>query len=306
MNYFLAVDGGGTKTHVICADQEGNVVGEGMVGPASITSTSIGAAGFNLREGVRQATERLPENYQITSLVMGLAGMDTEPEKEAAIKTFSESLAYFHIHNFVLVNDIVIALESGTDNKNALALISGTGSNCYGRNQQGQSAKVSGLDFLLADQGSGYNIGWHVLKAAAKSYDGRGPKTILEQLLCEHFHVEDIEHLKARIYTPPLTKPEIAELSKVCHQALDQGDQVAKMIIDYQIREMMIMINTVAKKLAFDGTNFDCVLTGGVIQVDYVKQHLQAAISQKFPQAKVVFPEKEPVYGALKLALQQS
>lgn len=304
MQYYLAADGGGSKTKVICADRDGNVVGEGLAGPASLTATSVGAAGFNLREGVRQAAERLPEGSRIVSFVMGLAGMDTEPEEKTAREIFGDSLAHFHIEKFILVNDIVIALESGTDNENAIALISGTGSNCYGRNEKGISAKVSGLDFLLTDQGSGYNIGWHVLKAAAKSYDGRGPKTVLESLICQHFHVENVAHLKTRIYNPPLTKPEIAELSKVCHQALIQNDLVARAIIDYQIKEMMLMIATVASKLSLDKSPFDCVLTGGVILIEYVKQHLESEVRKRFPQANIVFPEKKPVYGALKLALQ--
>ena len=59
--YILGIDGGGTKTDVICADLNGATVGHGSSGPTNITTTSIGAASFNLIEAVRQAMETLDE-----------------------------------------------------------------------------------------------------------------------------------------------------------------------------------------------------------------------------------------------------
>ena len=58
--YFLAVDGGGTKTDVVCANENGDVIGRGVSGPTNITTTSVGAASFNLIEAIRQSIESLP------------------------------------------------------------------------------------------------------------------------------------------------------------------------------------------------------------------------------------------------------
>jgi N-acetylglucosamine kinase-like BadF-type ATPase len=235
--YVLAVDGGGTKTHVVCADLSGAVVGEGMSGPASLTALSPGAASYNVREAVRQSLASLPEGTPIKSLVMGLAGMDTPEEEAVARPIFTDVLASFQIGHIQLLNDTIIALENGTEAADALVLISGTGSNCYGRNSAGQTAKAGGMDYLLTDQGSGYAIGRAVLRFAVKSFDGRIGKTALEPLVCEHFRIKTIAELKNKVTTPPLTKTEVAELTQVCLRAFDQGDERAKSIFKYVVNE---------------------------------------------------------------------
>lgn len=305
MPYFLAVDGGGTKTHALCADETGQVVGEGFSGPTSLTATTIGAASFNLREAIRQATEPLPEGSQFNSLVMGLAGMDTSIEEETARDTFTKVLSDRLVDTFVLVNDSIVALESGTDATNAVVIIAGTGSNCFGRNSQGETARSSGMDYILTDQGSGYAIGRAALRRAVKSFDGRGPKTMLEQFVCQHFRIESIAQLKTKVHSPLLSKTEIAELSQLCLMAFDQGDAVAKEIFDHNINQQLEMVEAVIRRLKLEAVPTDCVLVGSITKIAYVQTNLTAKLKEKYPQLSVVIPSQAPVYGALKMALKQ-
>lgn len=305
MPYYLAVDGGGTKTDVLCADEKGQIVGEGHSGPTNLTATNVGAASFNLREAVRQATERLPEGWQVKKMSMGLAGMDTPNEEAQATKVFQEVLSHLPIQEFQLVNDIVIGLESGTDKGDAVALIAGTGSNCYGRNAEGQAAKTGGMDYLLTDQGSGYAIGRRVLRLAVKSYDGRNEKSVFEELVKAHFKIDSIANLKDAVYNPPLNKPEIAALSKLCVTAFEQGDAVAREVFDWAIDELYLMIATVVTKLGMTTRSVDCVLVGGVTSIDYVHTRLEEKLKGLCPQITVIRPSQAPVYGALKLAMRQ-
>ncbi len=305
VEYFLAVDGGGTKTHVLCADPSGTVLGEGMSGPTSLAATSVGAASFNLLEAVRQATQTLPEPKQCKALVMGLAGLDTDAEALQANTVFKQSLAHLNIQNWSLVNDSLIALESGTSNPDAVVLISGTGSNCFGRNSQGQTAKAGGMDYLLTDQGSGYAIGRAVLRESVKSFDGRGRKTELEQYVCEHFHIASIAELKNKVSNPALTKTEVAELAQQCLRALDQGDAVAAAIFDHVVSDLSTMINAVLKRLSLLDKPVDVVLAGSITKISVVKEKLVSACLILNPQIKMVFPTKAPVHGALDLVLRQ-
>ena len=201
-----------------------------------------------------------------------------------------------------MVNDIVIALESGTDNPNAVALISGTGSNCYGRNAQGQEAKTGGMDYILTDQGSGFYIGSAMLREVVKSFDDRGPKTTLEKMICEYFHLASVADLKTVVYNPTLSKAEIADLALMCFQALEQKDVVAQTIIDLAIEELTLMAVTVINKLNMGGEPLDLVLAGGVTKNQYFKAKLSEKILTQYSQIKIVVPEKEPVFGALKMA----
>ena len=172
------------QDHVICADENGKIIGEGTAGPTNLTSTSIGAASFNLLEGIRQSLEsvlpdqngheeQLPQ-IEFARIVMGLAGLDTDAEKERAAEIFQRALSQYIIQDFQIYNDSVIALANGTSNPNAVVLISGTGSICFGRNQAGQTAKTGGM-VLLTDQGSGYYIGLRC-SGGCKSFDGRRSK----------------------------------------------------------------------------------------------------------------------------------
>ena len=303
--YFLAVDGGGTKTDTICADSSGNVVGRGLAGPTNLTSTSVGAASFNLIESIRQAVETLPESEQsgFPILVMGLAGLDSQKEYDEAFSVFSNAIAHYKIKKFILMNDSFIALQNGTDSADAVILIAGTGSICLGKNSQGQTAKVSGMDYLLADQGSGYEIGRHVLREAVKSFDGRSRKSILEELVCKHFKIATIYDLKTVVYYPPLTKIEVAELAPLCTQAYEAGDAVAKDILDWAVTAIVIMVTTVADKLSLK--KFDLVLSGAITNVVYIKENTSKVLEEKYPEINVITPKSEPVFGALKIAMKE-
>jgi len=303
-NYILAIDGGGSKTQTICSDEKGVLVGEGLSGATSLTATSIGAAGFSLRESIRQATEKLPEDYKISCLIMGLAGLDTQNEEKIANQAFTKIVSQFRVEKFVLVNDIQIALESGSDKANAIALISGTGSNCFARNAEGQTAKIGGMDFLLTDQGSGYDIGRRVMREAVKSYDGRTKKSILENLVSAHFQIESVEQLKDKVYNPLISKTRVAQLAMLCFDAAAQGDEVAIQIIKDAVTQLIIMVETVIKKLYLSDRDTDLVLSGSIAKKDFISSSLKEQLFKRFTQLNIVVPEMAPVYGALKMALK--
>ncbi len=302
--YIIGIDGGGTKTEAICSDLSGATLGQGLSGPTNLTSTSVGAASFNLIESIRQALETVDqENMVIKKIVLGLAGMDTNEERERALNVFQRALSHHHIEHYELVNDSVIALENGSSNPNAVVLVAGTGSISFGRNAQGETAKTGGMDFLLTDQGSGYYIGRQVLREAVKSYDGRSEKNLLEKLVCDHFQILSIAELKNEVYNPLLSKIEIADLAPICTQAYDQGDEAAKHIFEHAVSELILLASTVIEKLKLDQGSFDLVLSGAVTRLPQMQTELINQFKQKYPALNLAIPDTPPVYGAIKLAL---
>lgn len=303
--YFLAIDGGGTKTRVICVDEGGKIAGEGLSGPTSLAATSVGAASFNLKEGIRQALETVASPYKIHCLAMGLAGMDTPKEEAQARAVFGQVLHELNLQHFILVNDTLIGLESASDQPNGIVLIAGTGSNCFGRNQQGQTAKAGGYDYFLTDQGSGYWIGHQVLRAAVSSFDGSGPKSVLEELVCQHFHIATVADLKDCVYNPLLTKPEVAACSMICSEAYTRQDPVAIAIFDQVVTDLEKLVTAVVSRLELNNHAADCILVGSVInEIEYVHQQLISRLVASYPQFTVKKAETDPVFGALKLAME--
>lgn len=302
--YILAVDGGGTKTTVWIANKDGEVLGEATTGPMSLAATSPAQAVINFLTAVGEAGKNL-KDVSFSKVVVGLAGVDTKEEVSHATELFSAALEkQYSFKHFKVVNDIVIALASGTESQDAVCLISGTGSNCFGRNANGKTAKTGGMDFLLSDQGSGFEIGQQVLRAAVKSYDGRSAKTLIEKLVCKKFSIHSIEELKNKVYHPVLNKTELGQLSEICFEAKDQNDTIANEIIKKAIEDLMEMVVTVLKRLELTMTPTDIVLIGGIARDPFVRSQLDVRLKANYALVNLVVPEHPPVYGALQLALE--
>ena len=130
----------------------------------------------NLEEAIQTATAELAMKPAVfEKSVFGLAGCNFESDRllldEALRKS---SLSTVLGGGFEIMNDSRVALRAGTKDGVGVVLIAGTGSNCYGLNSDGQSAKSGGVDYILSDEGGGYDIGLRSLKAVARDLDSRG------------------------------------------------------------------------------------------------------------------------------------
>lgn len=305
MPVVIAIDGGGTKTHVLISSIDNQVLGEGSSGPASLAVSPPEIAKANVNEALGQALASLSLNEPIAVVAMGLAGVNTPTQINAAKELFKPLFTQFNIddEHFILVNDVEIALANGSVAPDAIALIAGTGSNCWGHNQAGETAKAGGVDYLLSDEGSGYALGLAALKAATKSADGRlQPPSTLQALVFEHFGVQNLQELQDKIYHPPLTKTQVAELSPVVQTAKEQSDAMATGIINQAIADWMELVTAVAARLHLESQPTDLVLAGSLTTVPVFYDAFQMQITQKFPQMKLIRPGQPPVYGAFALA----
>ena len=296
--YLIGIDSGGSKTEILVADLDGKIL-KRIENQSGVSANDLGLAAFGLRESLRISLENLPE-APIAVMVYGLAGLDTKKEEATSRPVFVEVLNTWEVKNFVLVNDAVLALANGTTNSNAIVLIGGTGSNCLGHNDQGQTAKAGGLNFALSDDGSGFDAGRLALKATVKDIDGRGPHTALTRLVFEQLQVKNFSQLKAQIYHPLINKKEIASLAPLVVKAYRDGDAVATGIINYCIDRLVEHVVAVATRLQLTNKPFDLILAGSFI-LNLVPE-FTPVLEKHRPQAKIVSKDLAPVYGAIKLA----
>ncbi len=303
MGYFVGIDGGGSKTAVWCADEKGQIIGKGKSGPTNLTTTDVATAVGNLKSAISQAVKELA-SPRFEAVVMGLAGMDTAAELDQAKNTFSEVFLGFQFPEVTMVNDAMIALKSGTDNSNAMVVIAGTGSNCIGRNAQGQEAKSGGLDYWLSDEGSGFAIGVSALKAVVQATDGRGELTALRQPLLQHFNCTSTSDLKTVVYGSEFSKREMAEIARIVVKAAENGDRVAHKIMIGAILDIQQLLSAVATGLSFKNQAFDCVMVGSVNSLSFVRTRIALWFAATYPTGKLVYPDKPPVFGALQMAYQ--
>jgi glucosamine kinase len=126
------------------------------VRPASIAGASVAMAGSR---SVRSAAG--PEHPAITAALRA-AGVAAP---------------------FVVESDLLAMFCSGTSDLNGYALVAGTGSAAIRVRDGDVDAVSDGTGWLLGDEGSGFWIGHHVVRAVVADLDDRGPSTALTPLV---------------------------------------------------------------------------------------------------------------------------
>ena len=308
MDYILGLDGGGSKTTVQIADMTGKVLVERKSGSSNYKSVGIKNTARNINSAVFKALDRLGvRRIVFKSACFGIAGNDTEKD----MQIYSEIIFNTRLKKFlnpektIICNDSKIGLIAGSSNKNRLIIISGTGANCFGIDENGRESKSNGWDYILGDEGSGYTIGLNALKAIVKSYDGRGPSTILTEKVLGFLKLEDISELVSWVYKKPFVKEKIAELAETVCICAELGDAVSIKLLEAEAKEAAASVIAVADSLSLENKDFDLVLVGGVFKCEkYFKELFFRILRGKFKKINFKSLTEKPVEGAVKLALE--
>ena len=253
MDYILGVDGGATKTVIQIADLSGKVISETKYGPGNFKSVGKEAAKENISKAVLKAIKKInhPNKFTFRYACFGLAGNDCiEDENTYREMIFSSKIKnYLDPRNTLICNDSKIGLIAGSDSKNCIIIICGTGSNCFGINEEGKEVKVNGWDYILGDEGSGFEIGLKALKALVRAYDGRGPQTLLSKTIMEQLKINSISQLVDWAYDNTFFKIKVAALAKTVCSTAEKGDKVSVKILKDAAAEAINSIIVVALSL---------------------------------------------------------
>jgi N-acetylglucosamine kinase-like BadF-type ATPase len=302
----LAVDGGGTKTQAQVADLAGNVLARGL-GPSSnhhrvgfeestkaMTTAIEGALQHVLGpRSMGKVDGPAWRSVRIVAACFGLAGIDV-PEDEAQIAGWvkAQSIA----KDFVVVNDSELVLAAGTPDGWGVALISGTGSVCLGRNAEGRSLRVGGWGPLLGDEGSGYQMALRALRIATQTADGRASATALLQAVLRHWSLPDPNALIRHVHDAAMEQAEIAGLAAVVLNLAARGDAAAVEILNEAARDLAAQVDAVVRRLGL--TRPPVALAGGLLRAN-LRHALQAEIKSEIGTVHYVV---DPSQGAVVLA----
>lgn len=309
MDYILGVDGGATKTVVQITDISGKVISESNYGSSNFKSVGIEAARRNIGKAVLKSIKKINglSKFKFKSACFGLAGNDSVMDNITYRKMIFESEIkdYLDPTHTLICNDTRIGLAAGSNNKNRIIIICGTGSNCFGINEEGKEVKVNGWDYILSDEGSGYDIGLKALKAVIRAYDGRGGGTLLSGTIMEDLKIKSITELVDWTYGSTFFKNKIAALAKTVCRTAEKGDEISIKILEEAALEAVNSISVVADKLNLAGRKFDLVFVGKVFKCEkYFKSVVTENIKNKFTKVNFVPLTEKPVQGAVKLALR--
>lgn len=299
--YVIGVEGGGTKTVAALADLNGKILKIAKSGSSSSRNIGIKKATDNIARAIKGVLKR---DNKIVSTFIGLPAVAEEfkSKKIKIRKELSKRVPKIFKGKVEIGSDQEVAFRSGSNQKDGVVVIAGTGSVIRGWKGKKQ-VHVSGWGWL-ADEGSAFFVGQRTFQAVFKDLDGRGHKTLLTKLTFKEFKLKKKEDLPNFIYSRNPTEV-IPLLSIICDKATKKGDKVAKSILIEAAQELALGVNTVIKKLNLKSLKFPLVLVGGIFKSKIVVNKVKKEIKKAAPGVKFIRPDKEPVIGAVKLAIKR-
>lgn len=307
MSYVLAIDGGGTKTTGVLADETGEIIAQATVGasnPNIVKPSDLLKTFSELKDKLKQENE---EAFKRTDrLFAGISGTGHPSAKQTVYEVIEDVMP--STVSITIDNDAIIALYSGTLGKPGIVQISGTGSITYGVNGEGKRDRVGGWGHFVGEKGSGYGLGSDALQAAFSAHDKIGPGTILEDVLQDFFKKSSLPDIIPLIYQAENPKETIASLGRLVMEAADQGDAVARDIIHqnglYIGQCVSALINKIFSDVKENDEAIPVVLAGGLFnRVDLFQDVIEEELKKQLKPARIVIPDRSPVGGAVIAAL---
>jgi len=299
MAYYLGIDGGGTKTRCVLAD-ETTVLAKAMTGGSNIIRLGETQSREALHTAVRQvcAAVKISPN-QIRAICIGAAGA-ARPEIAAKIRSIlAELTPEITLTNIEVVGDTVIALEAAFGADPGVIAIAGTGSIVYGRDAAGHTARAGGWGFAVSDEGSGHWIGRHAISAILSARD-QGLETALTAMVLQAWKLNAIDDLVQQANsTPP---PDFPRLFPIVLRAANEADSTACGLLADAGTKLATLAAIVVRRLAPHApvAMLPVAMTGSVFrQSPAVRQVFYNTLQTSFPGLDVRQDLADPVEGAL-------
>jgi N-acetylglucosamine kinase-like BadF-type ATPase len=295
----VGVDGGGTKTHAVVADETGAMLGFATHGPSNWESVGLRGAADALREAIANALEQAgASSSDLEGAAFGLAGVDWEsdvPRMRGVIDQLRLPCPY------ELVNDSFVALRAGTDATHGVVLVAGTGAVAAGRNREGRVFRTLGEGPILGDVGAASDVSDAAVRAVADAYTGRGPGTVLTEELCQLTGCGSAAEF-LEWYSRGLEQLRNGAAAVV--RAADNGDPVAQGIMRWAGTALGGSAALVARQLGMLGDEFEVVLSGGLFRAGsaILTDSLTSVLHPVAPHARLVHLHPPPVVGAVLMA----
>jgi N-acetylglucosamine kinase-like BadF-type ATPase len=291
----LGVDGGGSKTHALVADERGEVLGFASSGRSNWEDTGLEAAGAALAEAIggALAAAQVPPGALAAS-AFGLAGLDWDPDRPM-LGALLDPLGLAGPRR--LENDSFIALRAGASRPFGVVVIAGTGHVAAGRDPAGRTVRTLGLGPMYGDFGSATDVAEEAVRAVADAYTGRGPATSLSRLLPPLAGCASAEQLLQRLSRGLVPLPEAAPLVL---QEAEAGDPACRQIVLHAGASLGESAAVVARRLGLGGQRFELVLAGGLFRSRnrLLEGALVDTMARQAPQAVPVHLTCRPVVGA--------
>jgi N-acetylglucosamine kinase-like BadF-type ATPase len=300
---YLGVDIGGTKTCALLVGGEGGVAGYGKAGPGNHETVGWQGLTSSLKAALYAALKDAGAGLaDVRAAGLGIGGLDWESEEEPTRKAIEETGLRCPMR---LVNDTIAGLVAGAPEGWGIAVVSGTGCNCWGWNRdRTRIGRVTGGGTPLGEGAGASELMAEAVKAVSRSWTKRNPTTALAGVLVECAGARDLPDLLAglmdgRYGVEACSAPRVFE-------AAARGDAVASGLVEWAGVELGEMVNAVARQLEFQSLAYDVVMIGSMFDAGpALIDPMRRKILTESPRARFLRLACPPVVGAAILALEQ-
>jgi N-acetylglucosamine kinase-like BadF-type ATPase len=172
--------------------------------------------------------------------------------------------------------------------------------NCVGVGPDGREVRFPALGAVSGDVMDGAGaVGLAAVSAAARSEDGRGPKTELERLVPAYFELDSPVGLARALEAGRVPWRRLGELAPLVFAAADT-DEVAGEIVDRQAAEVVAYVRAAANRLDLVDEEVEVVLGGSVLQSGNRRllSGIEAGLRDLGPRLAAVVAGSRPIVGA--------
>ena len=296
MAIYLGIDGGGTKTTCVVADEH-TLLGSATGGGSNITRWGEDRVREALQTGVKEACAIAGVDPQrIDSTCVGLSGAGRPEVREAVARMMAEIVGG-HVQ---VVSDLETTLEAAFGGGPGVITIAGTGSIAYGRDAQDNTARSGGWGLAISDEGSGQWIGRAAVSAVLGAKDAGDEPALLASIL-QAWNLSTLDELVRHANASPA--PDFSSLFPLVLEAGGHGNTLAGTVLERAGEELAALASNVIHRLFGGAGSVPVAMSGGVFrQSERVRQVFYNSVVAEFPQASVQAMVVEAVDGALALA----
>jgi glucosamine kinase len=310
---YVGIDGGGTKTMCVVAD-ENNVLGTATSAGSNITRHGEARVREALHAAVRDACAAAKvDPATIVSACVGLSGAG-RPEVRDAVTRMMRGVLRGQIE---VVTDLETTLEAAFGEGPGVITIAGTGSIAYGRDAAGQAARAGGWGLAISDEGSGQWIGRAAVSAVLGATDSGEDPALLKPIL-ELWKLTTLDELvRLANASPP---PDFSSLVPLVLDAAEnprpsrawtghpsQCDALARNVLERAGNELAALARNVVRRLFGPGGDVRVAMAGGVFrESELVRQVFYNGVIAEFPRVTVKSEIVDAVDGALARARKAS
>ena len=301
--YFLGVDVGATKTHALIAQESGQVCGFGEAGPGNHEDVGYEGLAAALKTATEQALAYAGLSIdQVAGAGFGVGGYDWPSEREStrcAIQTLRLNAP------FEAVNDAIIGLLAGAPEGWGIAVVAGTGCNCWGWDRDHRRiGRMTGMGWQMGEAAGAGELVEEAIRLVARDWSRRGPSTRLTRAFVDLIGAKDAEDLLEGITQGRYRIG--AEAAPIVFRVAAGGDGVARQLIEWAGRELGSLTIGVIRQLGFESLKFDVVLVGSLYDGSpRLTETMREVVHAVAPGACFVRLSAPPVVGGVLLGMEQ-